>query len=40
MNFAEYKYRKGGPRLNLPFFINKNSLKISLEKGNECWCAF
>lgn len=39
MNFAEYKYRKGG--LNEPpFFIHKNSLKFSLVKRNECRCVF
>lgn len=34
MNFAEYKYRKGGSN-EPPFFIYKNSLKFSLAKGNK-----
>lgn len=34
MNFAEYKYRKGGSNES-PFFIHKNSLKFSLAKGNK-----
>lgn len=39
MNFAEYKYRKGGSN-EPPFFIHKNSLKFSLVKRNECRCVF
>ncbi len=39
MNFAEYKYRKGGSN-EPPFFIHKNSLKFSLMKRYECRCAF
>ena len=37
MNFAEYKYRKGGSN-EPPFFIHKNSLKFSLVKRYECRC--
>ena len=39
MNFAEYKYRKGGSNES-PFFIHKNSLKFSLVKRDKCRCAF
>ena len=39
MNFAEYKYRKGGSN-EPPFFIHKNFLKFSLVKRDECRCAF
>lgn len=39
MNFAEYKYRKGGSN-EPPFFIHKNFLKFSLVKRGECRCAF
>jgi hypothetical protein len=39
MNFAEYKYRKGGSNES-PFFIHKNSLKFSLVKSDKCQCAF
>lgn len=34
MNFAEYKYRKGGSD-GPPFLYIKNSLKFSLAKGNK-----
>lgn len=39
MNFAEYKYRKGGSNES-PFFIHKNSLKFSLVNRYEYRCAF
>ncbi len=39
MNFAEYKYRKGGSN-EPPLFIYKKSLKFSLLKREECRYAF
>lgn len=39
MNFAEYKYRKGGSN-EPPFFIHKNFLKFSLVKRGDVGVLF